>query len=353
MTELLSRLDYRVVGSPDSFATPRTLAAVLDGPAQDRGIVKKAAYESNGWTYLFDPEMVVMMHDTELANFATENATDIFAWVCEGVSASYGFRVFKPALSRDLLVVDGSVETDVGTRMPEEHGLDWSQADDADILALASRLGAPFDYLETDRSYVVYTLDESHMHVPVEERSSVPADLSGNLETPRRGVLLFAAPVAVLIAVFMFVFFSADEWTLARAIGQAGFTAIALGLVVATVAPSKGGWGIRVVTFTIFAAYLAYLIHQFWFSGQEVTLSSRMSQPSPFNSILGFLFFGIPCLLYTLWESTWGRLGHMNAGRATRSDKVVFAVAWIAQALFLCLSALVVITGVWRSLSVD
>lgn len=349
MADLLSRLDYRVVGSPVSCGTSQELNSALDAPTHDRDVVRKAAYESNGWTYLFDPEMVVMMNDQELSDFAGENATDIFAWVCEGVSASYGFRVFKPELCRDLLAVDGSVATDVGAPLREEQGIEWGRADEADVLALAARLGAPYDYFSADRSYVVYTLDESHMSVSAEERPSVPIDPSVNLETPRRGVLLFVTPVAVLIAMFMFVFFSADEWTPARAIGQVGFTAVALGLVVATVAPSRGGWGIRVVTFTIFAAYLLYLIHEFWFSGQELAISTRISQPSPFNSILGFLFFGIPCLLYTLWGSTWGRLGHVSPGRATRSDRVVFVVAWVAQAVFLCLSALVVIAGIWRS----
>jgi hypothetical protein len=175
--------------------------------------------------------------------------------------------------------------------------------------------------------------------------------MNGNLETPRRGVLLFVTPLAVLFAVFMFFFFSTDEWTTARVIGQVGFTAIALGLVAATVAPSKGAWGIRVVTFTIFAAYLSYLIYEFWFSGQEMAISTRRSQASPFNAILGFLFFGIPCLIYTLWGSTWGRVGHVNPERTTRTDRVVFLVAWTAQVLFLGLSALVVIVGIWRSWS--
>ena len=166
MTDLLSLLDYRLVGSPVSCATSKALEAALDEPTHNRDIVRKAAYESNGWTYLFDPEMMVMMSDKELSDFARENSTDIFTWVCEGISASYGFRVFNPELRRDLLAVGGSVKTDVGTRLPEEQGLDWGQADETDILSFATRLGAPYDYFSTDRSYVVYTLDESHMPVP-------------------------------------------------------------------------------------------------------------------------------------------------------------------------------------------
>lgn len=177
--------------------------------------------------------------------------------------------------------------------------------------------------------------------------------MNRNLETPRRGVLLLVTPLATLVAVFMFFFFASDEWTTARVVAQIGFSAIALGLVVATVDPAKGAWGLRVVTFTIFAAYLFYLIHEFWFSGQELTISPRRSQASPFNSVLGFLFFGVPCLVYTLWGSTWGRLGHLAPERATRTDIAVFLCAWAARILFLGLSALVVIVGLWRSWSVS
>lgn len=175
--------------------------------------------------------------------------------------------------------------------------------------------------------------------------------VNGNLETPRRGVLLFVTPLAVLLAVFMFFFFSTDEWTTERVIGQLGFTAIAVGLVIATVAPERGAWGIRIVTFTIFLAYLFYLIYELWFSGQELSVSIRRSQSTPFNSILGFLFFGVPCLVYTLWGSTWGRLGHTEPEQTTRTDVMVYLIAWVAQALFLGLSTLVIIVGVWRSWS--
>jgi hypothetical protein len=177
--------------------------------------------------------------------------------------------------------------------------------------------------------------------------------VSPNLETPRRGVLLFVTPLAVLFAAFMFLFFASDEWTAARVIGQVAFTAIALGLLVATIAPSRGAWGIRVVTFTIFAAYLSYLLYEFWFSGQQLSISPRRSQATPFNAILGFLFFGVPCLIYTLWGSTWGRLGHTAPRAATRADVIVFLVAWVAQVLFLALSALVVVVGVWSSWSIS
>src|SRR5262245_45076141 len=115
--------------------------------------------------------------------------------------------------------------------------------------------------------------------------------MGGNLEVPRRGVLLFVTPIAVLVAVGMFFFFASVDWTIARVVVEIGFAAIAVGLTVATIAPRRGWWGLRLVTFTIFSAYLGYLIHQLWFSGEALSVPERESQATPFNSILGFLFF--------------------------------------------------------------
>ena len=169
-----------------------------------------------------------------------------------------------------------------------------------------------------------------------------------NLETPRRGVLLFVTPLAILIAAIMFLFFS-DDWTAGRIIGEVVFVAIALGLLAATVAPQRGAWGIRLVTFILFLVYLGYLLYEFLFSGQQLELSGR-PEPSPFKALLGFLFFGIPCLLYTMWGSTWGRLGHVKPSAATTSDRVVYLVAWGAQILFLLLSAVAIVAVIFRSI---
>ena len=173
--------------------------------------------------------------------------------------------------------------------------------------------------------------------------------MNANPESPRRGVLYFVTPLAVLVAAFMFFFFASEEWTPARVIFQVALSALAFGLVVATVAPKKGWWGVRIVTFTIFIAYLWYLIDMLWISGQELEVTGRRSEATPFNAILGFLFFGVPCLLYTLWGSTWGRLGRASPEETTRTDIFMYWIAWAAQVLFLGLSALVVITAITKT----
>lgn len=171
-----------------------------------------------------------------------------------------------------------------------------------------------------------------------------------NSESPRRGVLLWVTPIAVAVTAFMYVYFDSYEWTTAQVVLQVALTAVSFGLLVATVSPRKGWWGLRVVTFVIFAAYLWYLIDMLWLSGEELEVTGRRSDATPFNALLGFLFFGVPCLLYTMWGSTWGRLGHVPPEETTRTDIVMYGIAWAAQALFLILSALVIGIGLLRTL---
>ena len=172
---------------------------------------------------------------------------------------------------------------------------------------------------------------------------------SPNAETPKRSVLWFASGGMVLFTSFMYLFFDQRGWTTRDVvfIGIAG--AMTLGLIITLVDAKRFWWGMRLVTFIIFAAYLSYLLYEFWWSGKALELTARRSAASPFNSVLGFLFFGVPCLLYTFWGSTWGKLGHAQPQNVTRSDIFTFYIAWGAQWLFLLLSALAVAAALMRS----
>src|SRR5262245_12106114 len=187
MAQLLERLNYRLTGPPATAQTGDAAAELLDADTGDRNIVRKAVYESGGWTFLFDPELVVMTEDGVLSEYARANRIRVFAWVCEGVSASYGFKLFAPELVRDVLSVDGEVVTDVGPATPHESGVNWSSCSEREVMRIADRLGAPFDGFTKNRTYEIYTLDESHMPTP---------DLSGvSMDMPFRAEDLVARVV--------------------------------------------------------------------------------------------------------------------------------------------------------------
>jgi hypothetical protein len=112
--KLLEQLKYRVVGAPAETATADVATQLLGASTGNRNVVRKAIYQANGWTYLTDPELVVMSEEDALTEFARNHETTVFSWVCEGVSATYGFAIYSPTKMREVLVVDGEVLSDAG-----------------------------------------------------------------------------------------------------------------------------------------------------------------------------------------------------------------------------------------------
>lgn len=164
-------------------------------------------------------------------------------------------------------------------------------------------------------------------------------------QTPKRSVLWFASGGMLLFTWFMYLFFDQRGWETRDVIFIAISGAMTSGLVLTLINAQRYWWGMRIVTFIIFACYLSYLLYEFWWSGRELELTARRSSATPFNAILGFLFFGVPSLLYTFWGSTWGKLGHAEPRNVTGWDLATFYLAWGAQWLFLILSGLAVVVA--------
>lgn len=136
----------------------------------------------------------------------------------------------------------------------------------------------------------------------------------------------------------LFLFFDQRGWKTWNIASIGISILVTIGFIVTLIDPQRFWWGMRLVTFVIFAGYLAYLLDEFWRPSHELEQLSRPSEASQFNSVLGFLFFGLPCLLYTFWGSTWGKLGHPEPESVSRSDVFLFYIAWGAQWLCLFLS---------------
>lgn len=170
-----------------------------------------------------------------------------------------------------------------------------------------------------------------------------------NAETPGRTILWFATSGMVLFTSFMGFFFDQRGWKTHDIVFIGISGAMTLGLIVTLIDAKRFWWGMRLVNFIIFAVYFSYLLYEFWWSDKTLELATRRSSASPFNSIHGFLFFGVPCLLYTFWGSTWGKLGHARPQNISRSDVLTFYIAWGAQWLCLILSALAIGAALLRS----
>ncbi len=170
---------------------------------------------------------------------------------------------------------------------------------------------------------------------------------SQNVESPRRGVLLFVTPFAVLSAVVMFFFFDQRGWSTTDIAFEAVLVLICVCLVLTLISPRAFWWAPRIVAFIIFASYLGYLVHEL-FSQPFVVPASR-GAANPINAILGFCFFGVPCLLYALSGSTIGPIaGKTDETHITAADIRYLRIAAAARLVFLGVSSLVVVIGVIR-----
>lgn len=155
VTDLLSQSGYRV---ERTFAVEEgeRVSQELAWRGGPRAITV-AAYLDNGWTHIVDSEMALMANDSLLA-YSAERETQIFAWSRDFGCCGFTF-ISEGRRLRDVLYCDGGV-VDRGQRLPEELNLDWSQAAEEDVLAIAARFGAPYDFL-ADRKYLVFRVDQT------------------------------------------------------------------------------------------------------------------------------------------------------------------------------------------------
>ena len=167
-----------------------------------------------------------------------------------------------------------------------------------------------------------------------------------NIETPSRGILLGVTPFAVLTAVVMYLFFDQRGWSIADVAFEVVLVVVCLCLVLAVIGPRAFWWAPRIIAFIIFASYLGYLAHEL--ITQPFVAPHSKGAANPINAILGFCFFGIPCLLYALSGSTIGPIAGKADAEVTPKDLWYLKVAMGARWLFLAVSILVVIASLIR-----
>lgn len=114
-----------------------------------------------------------------------------------------------------------------------------------------------------------------------------------------------------------------------------------IGMIFTLVNAARFWWGMRIVTFLMFAVFFCSLVDAA-FIHRQLAGSDGLST---INSIRAFLIIGLPSLLYTLWGSTWGKLGQQRPRNPTRADLTVLRIAILSRWLFLALTIIVVATA--------
>jgi hypothetical protein len=79
---------------------------------------------------------------------------------------SYGLTVFDSGSKRrEVFAGEGEVAVNKGKPLAEESDINWSEAWEDNVLEIAKRLGAEYDFRD-DREYLIFHLDESQISVP-------------------------------------------------------------------------------------------------------------------------------------------------------------------------------------------
>ncbi len=104
-------------------------------------------------------------------------------------------------------------------------------------------------------------------------------------------VLLFAVLMPLLI----------DEWTLTRVGVVGALELMCLALLAGFWLPARVGHAaFRVLAALVFLAYTVYIINEFLLADARFTPFGPRGEVSPLNALLGFLFIGLPCLLFAV-----------------------------------------------------
>lgn len=101
----------------------------------------------NGWTILPDEEMVFVTEDDLLSQLSEDLGTEIFSFIVQSTSATYGFSNFNASKNRLFLAQDGEIVENSGDKLKAEMELNINENVSAgDILKVAKLVGIDLVY---------------------------------------------------------------------------------------------------------------------------------------------------------------------------------------------------------------
>jgi hypothetical protein len=111
----------------------------------------KAVYFDGEWTVIVDPELVLMTDEATCAEVSRRLGSQMCGLVCEGVSGTYGFNVFRDGRKvRGFCSTNGVITEDEGASLPEETEFEHSRTSESGVIATLARIG--FDYWGVERA---------------------------------------------------------------------------------------------------------------------------------------------------------------------------------------------------------
>lgn len=143
--ELFSAFDYVDNGKSKTYFTWTEAENFLgdnyfEYTSQD--VALRGIWTDNGWTIIYDPEMVDMLEDEKIETLSKTIKADIWTILIPTTSGSFSFSKFAPGKLRHFFVIDGQIAANQGTPLPEEKELNISEEiSGSDLESLAATLG--------------------------------------------------------------------------------------------------------------------------------------------------------------------------------------------------------------------
>ncbi len=166
-------------------------------------------------------------------------------------------------------------------------------------------------------------------------------------ERSRPGLLLIITPLTIFTTLLLIDLMWNDPPSAGRTIFLYGMSAITFGLVIATLWPNEGWWGLRLVAFVIFFAYLAYMIDEFVFSGGPFIDPNDFDSPSPFLALAGFIVIGLRAFFYAFAPRSVS-VGHEKSKQFRRKFRWMKPTMQVVKWVHIIVSAVVIIIAVVR-----
>lgn len=148
ITELFAVYDYTAIRYKPEVTWDEVISTCWDSYAY------KAITYSSGWTFIYDPEMVLFAFDEESAHISRNH--DVCSIIIQGTSDTYGFNYYQNGQkTRSFLSIDGDVVENLGECLSIEQHLNLQEASEDTIFALLKELKIDFDRITEEERFIL------------------------------------------------------------------------------------------------------------------------------------------------------------------------------------------------------
>lgn len=168
------------------------------------------------------------------------------------------------------------------------------------------------------------------------------------IEDQSNWTLIVISVFATLTALMMYLSFDQRGWSTSAIIFEVILVLVCFCLILTSINQRTFWWAPRVIAFIIFAIYLTYLVNGLL--EKPFAIPDSRATDNTINALLGFCFFGLPSLLYSLSGSKLGSIANKtDISEVTPSDIRYFKIAQAARFVFLIVSTIVMIAVVTKT----